>query len=111
MRIGLQLLDLGHHGDRLEEIVEALAGLGRDVNELGVATPLDRLQPELGHLGADAVGLSALLVDLVDGDQHRHAGLLGVVDGLLGLRLDAVIGRDDDHGDVGRPWRRGRAWP
>ena len=68
-----ELLDLGHHQDRLEQVVEPLLGLGRDVDELSLATPLDRLQPELGHLGADAVGLRALLVDLVDRDEHRHA--------------------------------------
>ena len=61
----------------------------------------DRLQPEVGHLGAHARRVGALLVDLVDGDQHRDPGLLGVVDRLLGLRLDAVVGRDHDHGDVG----------
>ena len=40
-------------------------------------------------------------VDLVDGDDERHAGGLGVVDGFLGLRHDAVVGGDDDDGDVG----------
>ena len=83
--------------------------LGGDVDELDLATPLGRLQPALGHLGADAVGLRALLVDLVDGDDDRHVGSLGVVDRLVGLRLDAVVGGDDDHGDVGDAWRRGRA--
>ena len=74
-RVGVraQLLDLGHRDDRLEQVVEALLGLGRDVDELGVAAPLDRLQAELRHLGAHAVGLRALLVDLVDRDEHRHA--------------------------------------
>ena len=69
--------------DRLEQVVEALLGLGRDVDELGVAAPLGRLQAELGHLGADALGLRALLVDLVDRDDDRHLGGLRVVDGLL----------------------------
>ena len=98
--VGLEVLDLGHQDDRLEQIVEPLTRLRRDVDELGVAAPLDRLQSELRHLGAHPVGLRALLVDLVDGDQDRHAGLLGVVDGLLGLWLDAVIGRDHDHRQV-----------
>ena len=99
--VGAELLDLGHHDDRLEQVVEALLGLGGDVDELGVAAPLDRLQAELGHLGAHPVGLRALLVDLVDRHEHRHARLLGVVDRLLGLRLDAVVGGDHDHRDVG----------
>ena len=76
-------------------------GLRRHVDELGVAAPLRGLQAELGHLGAHARGVGALLVDLVDRDEHRHLGCLRVVDRLLGLRLDAVVGGDHDHRDVG----------
>ena len=75
--------------------------LGRDVDELGVAAPLGRLQAALGHLGAHAGRVRALLVDLVDRDDDRHLGRLGVVDRLVGLRLHAVVGGDDDHRDVG----------
>ena len=82
-------------------VVEALVGLGADVDELDVAAPLGRLQAVLGHLGAHALGLRALLVDLVDRDDDRHFGGLGVVDRLLGLRLDAVVGGDHDHREVG----------
>ena len=99
--VGAQLLDLGHHEDRVEQVVEALLRLRRDVDELRLAAPFDRLQAELRHLGADAVGLRALLVDLVDGDEDRHLGGLRVVDRLLRLRLHAVVGGDDDHRDVG----------
>ena len=59
------------------------------------------LRPVGGELGADPVGLRALLVDLVDRDQDRHVGGPGVVDRLVGLRHDAVVGGDDDHRDVG----------
>jgi hypothetical protein len=55
----------------------------------------------LGHLGAHALGLGAFLVDLVDGHDDRDFGRLGVVDRLLGLGLDAVVGGDHDHGEVG----------
>ena len=75
--------------------------LGADVDELDVAAPLRRLQAVLGHLGAHALGLGALLVDLVDRHDDRHFGRLGVVDRLLGLRLDAVVGGDHDHRQVG----------
>ena len=44
-----------------------------------------------------ASGLSILLID----DDDRHAGGLGVVDGLDGLRHDAVVGGHHDGGDVG----------
>ena len=76
-------------------------GLGRDLAEDGVAAPLLGRDALLGELGADLFGVGALFVDLVDGDQHRHVGGAGVVDRLLGLRHDAVVGGDDDDGDVG----------
>ena len=49
-------------------------------------------------------------VDLVDRDDDRHLGRLGVGDGLDGLGHDAVVGRDDQDDDVGRRSRRGPAW-
>jgi len=89
--VGLQLLEVGHQLDRVEQRLEVLVGLGRDVDELDFAAPLGRLQAVLGHLGADPFGLCALLVDLVDGHDDRHFGGLGVVDRLFGLGLDAVV--------------------
>ena len=53
------------------------------------------------ELVAHAVGVRVGPVDLVDGDDDRHCGRLGVVDRLDGLRHDAVVGGDDEHGDVG----------
>ena len=107
--VGLELLEVGDDLDRVEQRVEPLVGLGADVHELGLPAPLRRLQAVLGHLGADALGLRALLVDLVDRDDDRHFGGLGVVDRLLGLRLDAVVGGDHDHRQVGDATRHGRA--
>ena len=99
--VGAELLELGDQQDHVEQVVEALVGLRRDLAEDGVAAPLLGLDPLLGELGADPFGVGALFVDLVDGDQHRHVGGAGVVDRLLGLRHDAVVGGDDDDGDVG----------
>ena len=76
-------------------------GLGAHVHELGLATPLGGLQAELGHLGAHALGLGALLVDLVHRHHDRHLGGARVVDRLLGLGLDAVVGGDHDHRQIG----------
>ena len=52
------------------------------------------------QLGAHALRIGALLVDLVDGDDHRHLRGLGVIDRLDRLRLDAVVSRDHEHDDV-----------
>src|SRR3954447_22728815 len=101
LRVRPELFHLGHDEDRLEQLVEALVGLGRHVDELGVAAPVDGLEALAGHLAADAVRVRALLVDLVHRDEDRDLGGLGVVDRLLGLRLDAVVGGDHDDRDVG----------
>ena len=99
--VRLEFLELGHDEQRVEQVVETGAGLGRDVYELGLAAPIGRLEPALGHLGADTRRVGALLVDLVDGDDDRNVGRLGVIDRLVGLRAGAVVGGDHDHGDVG----------
>ena len=99
--IGAELLQLGDQQDHVEQVVEPLVGLGRDVAVDGVAAPVLGGEAVGGELVADPVGLGALLVDLVDRDQDRHVGGAGVVDRLFGLRHDAVVGGDDDDGDVG----------
>ena len=50
---------------------------------------------------ADAGGIGAGLVHLVDGHDHRHAGRLGVLNGFDGLRHDAVVPRHHEHHDIG----------
>ena len=45
--------------------------------------------------------LAVRQVDLVDRDDHRHAGVPGVADRLDRLRHDLVVGRDDEDDDVG----------
>ena len=58
----------------------------------------------LGELAEDALDIAVGglgLVDLVERDDHGHAGGLAVVDGLDGLRHDAVVGGDNEHDDVG----------
>ena len=87
------------HG--LQQLVDALALLGGDVDEHDVAAVLLGDQAVLGELGADLVGIRPVLVDLVDRHDDRHVGRLRVVDGLDRLRHDAVIGRDHQDRDVG----------
>ena len=56
----------------------------------------------LGQLGEHPLRIGVVLVDLVDRDDDRHIGRLGVVDRLDRLGHDAVVGGDDEHHDVGR---------
>ena len=81
---------------------------------------VEHLTPELfdddfvlQQLLTDALGSRVWPVDLVDGDDHRNLRRFGVADRLDRLLHDAVIGRDDQHHDVGdvgaaRPHRRKR---
>ena len=100
VRICLEFLDLGEQDKVFEQVVDALAGLGRDRADDRLAAPLLGHETVLGELLLDAVGVRAVHVHLVDGHDQRDAGGLGVVDGLDRLRHDAVVGRDDEDGDV-----------
>ena len=93
---------VGRQHDRLEQLVEVELGLGRDVDEHRVAAVLLGHQAVLGQLAADLGRVGVRLVDLVDRDHDRHAGRLGVVERLDGLRHHAVVGRDHEDRDVGR---------
>ena len=77
------------------------AGLGRHRHERRIAAELFR-HDLLGHqLVLHALEVGFGLVDLVDRHDDRHAGRLGVLDGFLGLRHHAVVGRHHQDHDVG----------
>ena len=97
----LELLHLRHQADHLHELVEIGVLLRGDVDEDRVAAPVFGQQSTVGQLLLDAVRLRIRLVDLVDGDDERNLGGLGVVDGLNGLRHDSVVGGDHQDHDVG----------
>ncbi len=59
------------------------------------------MEAACGELLDDLLRVGFGLVDLVDGDDDRHVGGAGVIDGLEGLRHDAVVCCDDDDDDVG----------
>ena len=85
----------------IEQFVDALAGGGAGFDERRVAAHVVGQHVQAVKLLRGLVDVGAGHVDLVDGDDERHAGRLGVADGFLGLRHDAVVGGDDDDGDVG----------
>ncbi len=78
------------------------------MHELGIAAPLFRDDLTTGQIVLDAIRIGIGLVDLVDRHDDGDTRRLGVLDGFLGLRHDAVIGRDDQDDDVGA-WHHGHA--
>ena len=74
VRVGLQLEHVGLQQQHLEQLVEVLLGLRRDVDEHRLAAPLLGLQAVVDELGAHPLGVRVRPVDLVDGDHDRHAG-------------------------------------
>ncbi len=104
VRIGLQLEQLRLELDRLEQFVEIGLLQRRNLDVLNIAAHVLDDDLVLEQLLAHLLRIGAILVDLVDRHDHRHAGRLGVVDRLDRLRAQAVIGRhheDHDIGDVG----------
>ena len=99
--IGGELQHLGLQRDRFQQPVEPGPLQRRDLDLQRIAAEALHHDLVAEQLGAYPLRVGALLVDLVDGDDHRHAGRLGVIDGFDRLRLHAVIGRDHQNHDVG----------
>ena len=95
------VLDLGHDEQVLEQVVDADALQRGDLDHDGVAAPLLGHQALLGQLGHHPGRIGVLAVDLVDRHDDRHLGGVGVVERLERLGHDAVVGRHDEHDDVG----------
>ena len=86
--------------DRLEQLVEiGLLGC-RDFDVLHFAAHLLDDDLVLEQFLADLLRLGLRLIDLVDRDDHRHAGGAGVIDRFDALRAQAVIGRGDQRAPV-----------
>ena len=102
-RIRLRLdQDVGDGQHALEQIVDAFPGPGAGPHDRHVAAVrLLGNDAALGELLERAIRVHAFLVDLV----HRHddgdTRGVDVLDGLLGLRHDPVIGGHDQDRDVG----------
>ena len=101
LRIGLELeLGVRDEQDLLEQVTDSLAGLGGNVGELGRSAPLLGLETVGHQLLSDLLRVGLGLVDLVDGDEDRHLCGARMVDGLDGLRHDAVVRGHYQDGDV-----------
>ena len=106
----LELEHLGLQQDRLDQLVEIGALDRRNLDVEDVAAHRFDEDLVLQQLGAHALRVGVRLVDLVDGNDDRNLGRLGVIDGLDGLRHDAVIGGHHQHHDIGDATRRASAW-
>ncbi len=98
---GLELLDLGHQIQLLEQFVDADVLESRDLADDGVATPCLGHEPPLRQLLQDVIEVGVAPVDLVDGHHDGDVGGPGMVDGFDGLGHHAVVGRHHQHHDVG----------
>ena len=67
---------------------------------LVLASPILHEDVQLRQLLLDAVGVGCVSIDLVDGKNHGDFCRLGVVDGFLGLRHDAVVRGNHNDGQV-----------
>ena len=101
VRIGLVFVQLGHGEQRFQQLVDAGALGGAGLHDFDFAAPFAGLQLVGAQARVNAVEIDAGQVDLVQRDDDRHLGRAGVADRFLGLRHDAVVGRDDQHGDIG----------
>ena len=96
----MKIENFGLQVDRFEQLVEvgALQCRNRHLERLAAhALDHDLLREQIG---AHAIRIGLRLVDLVDRDDDRHLGGLGVIDRLDRLRHDAVVGRNHQHDDV-----------
>ncbi len=101
VRVRLEVEHLALQFDRLEQLAQVGLLQGGHLHLERVAAHAFDLHVVVQQLGADALGLGARLIDLVDRHDDRHAGRLGVVDRLDGLRHHAVVRRYDEDDQIG----------
>ena len=99
--VGGKIEQLGLQRDRLEQLVEIDALGRRNFDSERIAAKRLHLHVVLQELLHHALGIGFGLVDFVDCDDDRSLGRLGVANRLDRLRHDAVVGRYDQHDDVG----------
>ena len=100
VRVGLEIEDFSLQVDGFKKLIEIGALQGGNWNFQRLAAHALYHDLVLQQIGAHAIGVRLRFIDLVDGDNHWHAGSFGVIEGFDRLRHDAVIGRDHQHDDV-----------
>src|SRR5262245_45409089 len=100
LRVGAQVQQLRLQVDGFEKPVEAGPLESRHLDLQRFARHAFNDDLVLQERGAHARGIGSRLVNLVDGNDQRHAGGLGMVDGLHRLRHHAIVSGHDQHHDV-----------
>ncbi len=101
IRIGFKLHRVGQQQDHLEQLVDSRATSCRDRDGNNLAAVVFGHQADLGQTLLDVVDVRVGQIDLVDCNDDRNLGGVGVIDRLLRLRHHAFVGGDHQHDDVG----------
>ncbi len=97
----LQFEHFGLQQKAVEQLIHALAGARRNGNEDILAAPLFGYDAVLGEFLLDLLRIRLRLVDLVERHDDGHFRGLRVLNGLDGLRHDAVVGAHHQDHDIG----------
>ena len=101
VRVRFELLHIRDEQNHFQQLRQPVARGGGHLADDGLAAPFFRKEVMLRQLAQNLIGVGARLIHLVDRDDNRHVGGLGVVNRLNGLRHDAVVRRDDQNRHVG----------
>ena len=100
VRVRLELLHFRNEQNHFKEIIDTHFGVCGNRDARHVAAPLFRHELVFGELLLDEIRVCGRFIHFVDGNDDGNARCLSVVDGFYRLRHDAVIGCDDQHGDI-----------
>ena len=100
-RIRLELVDFGGQQQQFEQVINAFSRQSRRANHFDFAAPFLHEHALGREIAEHALLVAVGKVNLVEGDDNRRVGRFRVSDALDGLRHDTIIGRDDQHDDVG----------
>ncbi len=99
--VGAKFEDLGFEQDALKEIVDTCTCHRAHFGHLDTTTKGFIQEIVLSEFVANAFGIGAWFVDLVDCDDDGDARRLGVSDGFDRLWHDPVVGSDHEDDDIG----------
>ncbi len=101
VRIRLEVENFGLQQNLIEQRVDVRCPSSRDLAREVSATELLQHDTVLKEVLLHLHRICAREIDLVDRDDHRHAGVLGVRDRFDRLRHHLIVSSDDEHDDVG----------